>query len=230
MENQSRPFHIKGKGNNENGSCGSCNNVYGQTLLDTQQREKTYEVPHHKTGQTYNKGKGKNEGRGKVPMSNGPMISLPNDGNTQLCTVPSSAIASTTTITVQQCKPRYVGLTTELNSINAKLVLDNKYTQQLGNPTFITADVKCAMLALDTTTKNYLQLKLEGCKGFITNNMDKVQLHYIGNHFCTKAPIINNVDSTDNDLQHGHKFPSTVTTSLMERKNKHNKRQTRQER
>eukprot|EP00971_Amphidinium_carterae_P020454 402951-Amphidinium_carterae.4 len=62
--------------------------------------------------------------------------------------------------------------------------------QKLAIPTtFILSDVNCAMLGLDTITKNSLQLRVEGCQGHLARDQSEVQLHYIGNHFYLKATI-----------------------------------------
>eukprot|EP00971_Amphidinium_carterae_P275693 5470351-Amphidinium_carterae.1 len=55
--------------------------------------------------------------------------------------------------------------------------------------TFIICDVNCAILGLDTITKNKLQLRVEGYRGHLARDHAEAQLDYIGHHFYLKALI-----------------------------------------
>eukprot|EP00971_Amphidinium_carterae_P219244 4352168-Amphidinium_carterae.1 len=46
--------------------------------------------------------------------------------------------------------------------------------------TFIICDINCAILGLDTITKNRLQLKVEGYRGHLARGQAEAQLDYIG--------------------------------------------------
>eukprot|EP00971_Amphidinium_carterae_P149552 2965357-Amphidinium_carterae.1 len=68
---------------------------------------------------------------------------------------------------------------------DSSLVHDN-----LAIPTrFIICDVNCALLGLDTITKNKQHLKVEGYRGQLARDHAEAQLDYIGNHFHLKATI-----------------------------------------
>eukprot|EP00971_Amphidinium_carterae_P321325 6386459-Amphidinium_carterae.1 len=66
--------------------------------------------------------------------------------------------------------------------------------------TFIICDVNCAILGLDTITKNRLQNNIEGYRGHLARRHAEAQLDYIGHHFYLKATIFDslydNVDYT----------------------------------
>eukprot|EP00971_Amphidinium_carterae_P096806 1916101-Amphidinium_carterae.2 len=55
--------------------------------------------------------------------------------------------------------------------------------------TFVTADINCAILGLDTITRNGLRLTVEGYKGYLGNDQTEVKLHYIGKHFYLRATM-----------------------------------------
>eukprot|EP00971_Amphidinium_carterae_P230414 4572971-Amphidinium_carterae.1 len=55
--------------------------------------------------------------------------------------------------------------------------------------TFIICDVTCAILGLDTITKNKLELNMEGYRGHLSRGSTSAQLNYIGHHFYLKATI-----------------------------------------
>eukprot|EP00971_Amphidinium_carterae_P275204 5460544-Amphidinium_carterae.1 len=65
---------------------------------------------------------------------------------------------------------------------------------------FIICDVNCAILGLDTKTKNKLQLNVEGYQGHLSRGCTTAQLDYIGHHFYMKATVFDglydNVDYT----------------------------------
>eukprot|EP00971_Amphidinium_carterae_P249371 4949954-Amphidinium_carterae.2 len=63
------------------------------------------------------------------------------------------------------------------------------HTNQTTKTTFIISDVNCAILGLDTITKNKLHLRVKGYRGHLARDHAEVQLKYTGNHFYLKATI-----------------------------------------
>eukprot|EP00971_Amphidinium_carterae_P291284 5783322-Amphidinium_carterae.1 len=58
-------------------------------------------------------------------------------------------------------------------------------------------DVNCAILGLDTITKNKLHLRVEGYKGHRAREQAEAQLDYIGHHFYLKSMIFDGLYDYD---------------------------------